>query len=406
MVTKKILLCISGSIAAYKSIFLARLCKKAGYDVKVVFSENAHHFVTPLTLQAISGHPVEQDMFSTSSSRGMEHIDLAKWADIILLAPASAEIIAELAHGFAKSLISTICLATHAQIFIIPAMNQEMYRKEVVQNNLRLLKGFGYEIVASPSGEQACGDVGYGRMSEPEDILHLIENFFSLQEICSSQNIKVLLTAGPTYEYLDPVRFLGNRSSGKMGFALADAFQELGCKVSVVQGPTTYTPQNMVTYKVVSAQEMYTKVMELIEEHDIFVSCAAVADYRPQKKSFQKIKKASQEEFSLVLLKNPDILNSVAHLKTKRPFCVGFAAETEQLTTYALEKLVKKNLDMLCLNDVSRNDIGFNSQDNELSVYLRSKKKIEFPKTTKEILAKDLAKEIIHQFSLTLKENT
>ncbi len=360
-----ILLGVTGGIAAYKAPDLVRKLKAKGANVRVVLTESASHFVSAMSLQAVSGHPVSSTLLDPAAEAAMGHIELAKWADTILVAPATANFIAKLAHGLADDLLSTLCLATTAKIIVAPAMNQQMWQAPATLSNLAILSAHGIEIIEPDSGEQACGDVGPGRMPEPQALA---------DRICAApvepilQGKTVMITAGPTREAIDPVRFLSNHSSGKMGYALANAALSLGAKVILVSGPVNLKPPAQAqTIKVDSALQMHKAVMECIELVDIFIGCAAVADYRPQTTVDQKIKKTEQE-LTLTFVKNPDILADVAGLN-KAPFTVGFAAETQDLRHYAKDKLIRKKLDMIAANDVSDSTIGFNSEQNSLSVF-------------------------------------
>ncbi|EKO3975182.1 bifunctional phosphopantothenoylcysteine decarboxylase/phosphopantothenate--cysteine ligase CoaBC [Vibrio fluvialis] len=367
---KKILLGISGGIAAYKCAELTRRLIERGADVQVVMTKAAKEFITPLTMQAVSGHPVSDSLLDPAAEASMGHIELAKWADLVLLAPATADLIARMAAGMGNDLLTTLVLATDAPVVVSPAMNQQMYRNIATQENIATLARRGMQIWGPAAGEQACGDIGPGRMLEPMDLVHRCEDFFGPKPLAGK---RVLLTAGPTREALDPVRYITNHSSGKMGFAIADAAAKLGAQVTLVSGPVNLTtPANVSRINVDSAIDMHQAVMAHAGEHDIFIGCAAVADYRPQSMAQQKIKKTDDSDtLSVTMVKNPDIVASVAAMTDNRPFTVGFAAETQDVEKYARGKLVKKNLDMICANDVSVAGQGFNSNDNALTVYWR-----------------------------------
>ncbi len=371
---KKILLGISGGIAAYKCAELTRRLIERGAEVHVVMTNAAKEFITPLTMQAVSGKPVSDSLFDPAAEASMGHIELAKWADIVLLAPATADLMARMAAGMGNDLVSTLVLATEAPIMVAPAMNQQMYANIATQENITTLKRRGMHIWGPAAGEQACGDIGMGRMLEPMQLVERCEAFFQpecLKESKPLQGKKVLITAGPTREAIDPVRFISNHSSGKMGFSLAQAAQQLGAEVTIVSGPVALnTPDNTSRINVESAQEMYDAVMNDATSSDIFIACAAVADYRPSSIAGQKIKKTDDADaMSIIMVKNPDIVASVAQLTENRPFTVGFAAETQDVEKYAKSKLEKKNLDMICANDVSIEGQGFNSNDNALTLY-------------------------------------
>lgn len=329
---KKIILGISGGIAAYKCAEVTRLLIKAGAEVRVVMTEGAQSFITPLTLQALSGHPVSTSVFDKSAELSMGHIELGKWADLVLIAPATANIIAAMTAGLGNDLLTTLCLASTAPVVIAPAMNQEMYLKPVTQENIATLARRGIRIWGPAQGTQACGDIGPGRMLEPAE---LVENI--ARELCIERNlegINITITAGPTQEAIDPVRYLSNHSSGKMGYAIADAAAQRGANVTLISGPSQLsTPNNVQRIDVLSAEDMYQQVHQSVDSGcNIFISCAAVADFRASKIWQHKIKKESDTEtMTLELVKNPDIVASVAALTTKRPYTVGFAAETQDI---------------------------------------------------------------------------
>jgi len=382
---KKVLLGIGGGIAAYKSADLVRKLKERGADVRVVMSQSAQEFITPLTLQALSGYPVSSDLLDPSAEASMGHIELARWADLVIIAPATANLIARISCGMADELITTTCLATQSPIVICPAMNQQMYRDAATQANLVTLAQRDFTIWGPDSGSQACGEIGPGRMLEPIDIAQQAEQFFAPKPLAG---LSLLLTAGPTREAIDPVRYISNHSSGKMGFALASAAAEMGAKVTLVSGPVNLaTPANVSRIDVGSAQQMLDAVLPLVEQHHIFIGCAAVADYRVADIATRKIKK-STEETQLSLTPNPDILASVAS-HPKRPFTVGFAAETNHVEQYAKGKLERKKLDMIAANDVSDSSIGFNSDNNALSVFWHDGA-AQLPAVDKHTLAKQL----------------
>lgn len=391
---KRFIIGITGGIAAYKTIELIRLLRKAGAEVRVVLTPAAAEFVTPLTLQAISGNVVSQSLLDPHAEFAMGHIELAKWANAVLIAPASADFIARFSVGMANDLLSTICLATCASIFLAPAMNQQMFHQSITQQNLTALKARGVRLIGPNSGVQACGDVGAGRMSEPTEIFTALSDFFVQSQ--DLRDLSVAITAGPTREAIDPVRYISNHSSGKMGFALATAFAERGANVTLISGPVNLlTPQNVTRVDVTSAQEMCQAALKSAVENQIFIGCAAVADYRLAEVSAQKIKK-SDEELSLKLIRNPDIISAVAHLSENRPFTVGFAAETQNLADYAQDKLQRKNLDMICANDVSGGQ-AFNTDENMLQLFWKTGGKTLSLKS-KTDLARELATEIIARY--------
>jgi phosphopantothenoylcysteine decarboxylase/phosphopantothenate--cysteine ligase len=391
---KRIVVGITGGIAAYKTIELIRLLRKANAQVRVVLTPAAAEFVTPLTLQAISGNAVAQSLLDPQAELAMGHIELAKWADVVLIAPASADFIARLTVGMANDLLSTICLATSAPIFLAPAMNQQMYRQAITQQNLTALLSRDIQLIGPNSGEQACGDVGAGRMSEPSEIFTALCHHFSVQQ--DLVGIHVAITAGPTREAIDPVRYISNYSSGKMGFAIAEAFAKRGAKVTLIAGPVNLTASsNIHRINVTSAQEMWQAALESAVKNHIFIGCAAVADYRIADIADQKIKK-SAEEMTLKLVKNPDIIADVAHLTEKRPFTVGFAAETQNVADYAKDKLTRKNLDMICANDVSSGQV-FGQDHNTLHLFWKHGEKA-LPQADKNTLADALVSEIMARY--------
>ncbi|MBI0006400.1 bifunctional phosphopantothenoylcysteine decarboxylase/phosphopantothenate--cysteine ligase CoaBC [Gilliamella sp. W8126] len=400
---KNILLGITGGIAAYKCPDLVRHLKKAGAQVRVVLTESASHFVAPMTLQAVSGNAVSKELFDPTAELSMSHIELAKWADLVLIAPATANIIAKMANGIADDLLSTICLATPAKIVIAPAMNQQMYKAAATQQNLATLESRNILVLGPDEGFQACGDIGPGRMVEPTTIVESINNYFLANSELAGTTITV--TAGPTIEELDPVRYISNYSSGKMGFAIAKAAAEMGATVNLISGPVNLTtPNNVNRINVKSAKQMYDEALVLAEKSAIFISCAAVADYRAETIAKNKIKKTDDSnELVIKLVKNPDIVASIAGLKEHRPFVVGFAAETNDVKTYALKKLTTKNLDLICANDVSDHNIGFNSDQNALTLYWQNGEQT-LPLSSKQQLAKQLLQAVITRYKASHDE--
>lgn len=387
LTNKHILLAVTGGIAAYKAAEITRILKKAGADVRVVMTDAATHFIQPLTFQALTGHPVLSDLWTPETPDAMDHISLARWADQILIAPASADIIARLAHGLANDLVTNLCLATEAPIAIAPAMNQQMWQSPATQKNIDLIQEYEMRVLGPGEGEQACGEVGPGRMLEPEEIVKLLFSQTVSTEQGQLVGKQMLITAGPTQESLDPVRYLTNESSGKMGYALAEAAVSAGAKVLLVSGPVALeAPRGCHCIRVTSALEMYDAVMTHLSSVDIFIGAAAVSDYRPESSQSNKIKK-TEDEIHLRLVKNPDILKVVAEQK-KRPFTVGFAAETQQVEQYAEQKRQKKNLDMIMANQVG-NGLGFHVDDNAITALWEGGKHV-FAKQPKTELAKAL----------------
>jgi phosphopantothenoylcysteine decarboxylase/phosphopantothenate--cysteine ligase len=362
----RILLGVSGGIAAYKAAELVRRLRERGAEVRVVMTEGATRFVTPLTFQALSGEAVRTSLWDEAAEAAMGHIELARWATHVLVAPASADVIARLAQGQANDLLTTLCLATEAPLTLAPAMNRVMWAHPAVQANLATLRARGAAVLGPGSGDQACGETGAGRMWEPEQIARalLVEAGDALA------GRRVLITAGPTFEDLDPVRYLGNRSSGRMGYAIAAAARAQGADVTLVSGPVTLaTPAGVRRIDVRSAAQMHAAVFDALPGQDLFIATAAVADFRPRERQASKIKKQpGTTGLTLELELNPDILAEVA-ARTSRPFVVGFAAETDEVERYARDKLARKKLDMIAANRVGVGDCGFDSERNALSVY-------------------------------------
>ncbi len=389
----KVVVGVTGGIAAYKSAELIRRLREKEFEVRVVMTRAAREFITPLTLQALSGYPVRHDLFDEAAEAAMGHIELARWADVVLVAPASADFIAKLAHGFANDLLSTLCLATAARVIAVPAMNRQMWASGATQENCSTVLRRGVLLLGPAEGDQACGEVGPGRMLDPVEI---VSRLAQLTGGGPMADLSVLVTAGPTQEAIDPVRYVSNYSSGKMGYAIAQAAADAGALVTLVSGPTGLgVPSGAHRMDVLSAEEMYRTVMALAPEQDIFIGAAAVADYRPDDVKTQKIKKTS-EEMVLRLARNPDILAAVAALPHP-PFTVGFAAETENLEQHAREKLEKKSLDLIAANQVNAPGIGFGSEDNALQLYWRGGSK-ELPRSPKPAIARELIQVVYDRY--------
>ena len=370
MAAQRILLGITGGIAAYKSAELVRLLKKAGAEVRVVMTSGAEAFVKPLTFQALSGEPVRTSLLDPEAEAGMGHIELAKWADRIVIAPASADFLARLAHGLADDLLTTVCCATEAPIAVAPAMNQAMWKNHRNQRNMALLADDPQISVWGPGqGDQACGDTGLGRMLEPEDLAERLLNVGGGSPAGVLAGKRLVITAGPTREPIDPVRYISNHSSGKMGYAIAEAAAQAGASVTLVSGPVSIpVPEGVQVVPVETAEEMLAASQKAVDEGcDVFVATAAVADYRPESQAANKIKKSS-EAMNLSLVRNPDTLASVA-ARPDAPFTVGFAAETSDVEHYATDKMRRKKLDMIVANDVSSPGLGFNSDRNAVTVF-------------------------------------
>ncbi|AJI23202.1 phosphopantothenoylcysteine decarboxylase / phosphopantothenate--cysteine ligase [Priestia megaterium] len=392
---KRILLCVSGGIAVYKAAALTSKLVQAGAEVKVMMTASACEFVTPLTFQALSRNPVYTDTFDEKDPSVIAHIDLADWPDLILVAPATANMIGKIANGLADDMISTTLLAATAPVWIAPAMNVHMYDHPAVKKNMSTLSSFGYSFVEPGEGYLACGYVGKGRLEEPETIVSLIGSYFSqashTQKIL--EGVNVLVTAGPTVERIDPVRFFTNRSTGKMGYALAEQAAKLGASVTLVTGPTNLEyPKGVQVVQIESAQQMLEAVMQRYHEADVVIKSAAVADYRPKHVFDQKMKKQPGEAV-LELERTTDILRTLGERK-EHQLLVGFAAETEQVDEYAQKKLASKNLDMIVANNVTTEGAGFGTDTNIVTLYKRSGESKELPILSKHDVATEVLKEV------------
>ena len=393
LANKRIILGVSGSIAAYKSPDIIRRLQDLGAEVRVIITEGGKEFVSELSLQTISKNKVHDNLWDKDAELSMGHIELAKWADVVIIAPASANTIAKLCHGKADDLLSTVILATKASVMIAPSMNQQMYASKVMNENLKILIARGVVNIEPGFGEQACGDVGEGRLAEPTEIAQQAANLF-LNSLLIGK--KVLITIGGTIEAIDPVRFISNHSSGKMGMALANACIHSGAQVTMIIGSISIEIEKRAeAIFVTSANEMYDAVMENIKDQDLFISCAAVADFRPTNFSKNKIKKNNNIE-SINLSKNKDILASVCQLNNK-PICIGFAAETENLMANATKKLKNKNCDAIVLNNISSKEVGLNSNENEVH-FITLKKSEKIDKNSKQIIAEKLIDKIVKYF--------
>ena len=386
---KRIIVGVTGGIAAYKSAEVVRRLQDRGAEVRVVMTPGAEEFLRPLTMQALSGHPVHTGLLDEKAEAGMGHIELARWADLLLIAPASADFIANMVHGRADSLLAAIYLATPAKVAIAPAMNQAMWSHSASVENINNLTRRGVTIIGPESGSQACGDIGPGRMEQPDSIIEQASSLFNSGVL---QGKKVVITAGPTREALDPVRYISNHSSGKMGYALAAAAIEAGADVILISGPVALSiPERCQGILVISADEMQQAALEFAEGADIFIATAAVADYKAASIASEKIK-SGDDKMTISLEKNPDIVSSVAST-FEDLFVIGFAAESNDVETYAKGKLEQKHLDAIVANDISRTDIGFNSDDNEVS-WIDADSTIVFSKRSKAQLARDLVAQI------------
>ncbi|QAB16077.1 bifunctional phosphopantothenoylcysteine decarboxylase/phosphopantothenate--cysteine ligase CoaBC [Hydrogenovibrio thermophilus] len=384
----KVLLGVTGGIAAYKALELVRLFVKAGHEVQVVMTEGAKAFIQPLSFQALSGHPVRDQLFDETQEAGMGHIELARWPDVILVAPCSAETLAKFRMGRADDLLTTLCLASDKPKMLAPAMNRLMWQNEATQENLAVLQQRGWQVIPPGEGEQACGETGAGRLPEPpaiyvaveQQIADITKNAQAWVELAKHwQGKRLLVSAGPTQEAMDPVRFLGNRSSGKMGFAIAETARKLGAVVTLVAGPVALSAHPEIRrVDVVSAQEMLAAVTEQVKQQDVFISAAAVADFRPETAHDRKLKKqAGQDDMTLRLVKNPDIVATVAQ-QYPDVFVVGFAAETDDVLAHAREKRARKGLDMICANRVG-DGLGFETDDNQLTLMTEAQERALTP---------------------------
>lgn len=391
LTNKKIVLGVTGGIAAYKAIALTSKLSQAGATVQVILTEGAQEFVTPLSFQAISRQPVYTDTFDELDPGKIQHVDLSDWADLFIIAPATANLIGKYANGIADDMLTTTLLATTAPVYIAPAMNVDMYEHPAVQENLDRLQKRGVQLIDPNEGYLACGYTGKGRLAEPEDIVAYLESKFSSNQLLAGKNI--LVTAGPTQEKIDPVRYLTNYSSGKMGFSVAEAAAEMGANVTLVAGPVDLpTPKHVNRIDVISTEDMYQAVLKHFPTQDIVIKSAAVSDYRAKKQATEKIKKQS-EQMSIEVERNKDILKTLGKQKTDQ-FLVGFAAETTDVKRYGQEKLTEKNLDAIVINDVSKEGIGFGSDDNEVLILLKDGEEIAINKTSKLVIARQLLSKI------------
>ena len=386
LINRKILLGITGGIAAYKAAEIVRTLKKVGAEVRVVMTKSAQEFITPLTMQALSGNQVSIDLLDHNAEAAMGHIELAKWADAVLIAPCTADSIAKLSAGRGDDLLSAISLVHDGNLAIAPSMNQAMWSDERTQGNISFLNEKGISIFGPGDGQQACGDIGLGRMLEPLVIVEELAKLFDTGLLAGKE---LLITAGPTQEMIDPVRYISNKSSGKMGYAIAEVAKDAGAKVILISGPVKLKPPEGIIFEsITSADEMYDAVMHYAPKADIFISTAAVADYKPKDSLKNKFKKQNTEDISIELKQNKDILSSVTD-KYKTLYAVGFAAETEEIEENAKKKLLAKNLRVIVANDVSNQTIGFDSDDNEVTL-ISKKEKIVIKKTDKKRVAKKI----------------
>jgi phosphopantothenoylcysteine decarboxylase/phosphopantothenate--cysteine ligase len=393
---KKILLIICGGIAAYKSLEIIRLLKKNGSSVKTILTNNAKNFITPLSVASLSQEKVYTDLFNSDNESEMDHISLSRWADLILIAPATANTISKISFGLSDDLASTVVFASNKKIFIAPAMNVRMWEHQSNKNNIKKLNDFGYEIIGPEIGEMACGEYGMGKMSEPEKIINYINSYF--KKIESNNKFKALVTAGPTHEYIDPVRFISNKSSGKQGYEIAKSLSENGFNTTLISGPVNLNSIKGVNLiKVRTADEMLEATLNNLPT-DVAIFSAAVADFKLKNKEKEKIKKDTISKLSLE--KNTDILGHISNHNSLRPrLVVGFAAETNSIKNNSLKKLSEKNCDWIIANDVSRNDIGFESDFNKVSIFYKNNSEENLPKMKKSSLANEIVNRIISQLN-------
>ena len=393
LTNKRVLLGVSGSIAAYKSPDIVRRLQDLGAEVRVIVTDGGKEFVSERSLQTISKNKVYSNLWDKEAELAMGHIELAKWSDIVIIAPASANTIAKLCHGRADDLLSTVILATDAKVMLAPSMNQQMFASKAMKDNLKILLKRGIDIIEPGFGEQACGDIGEGRLAEPLDIAKQAADLFTSSSLSGK---KVLITLGGTIEAIDPVRYISNHSSGKMGMALAHECIQAGAKTTLIIGSISIDIEKRAeVIRIVSAEDMYKAVMQRIESQDLFISCAAVADFRPKNISNNKIKK-NNNSVTIELIKNKDILASVCQLN-KKPICIGFAAETENFIDNARAKLASKQCEAIILNDVSQSEIGLNSDENEVHFITKENcEKIE--KNSKHIIAEKVIQKITNYY--------
>lgn len=392
---KHIILGITGGIAAYKSVYLLRLLIKAGAEVQVIITPSGKEFITPVTLSALSGKPVVSEFFSANTGEWHSHVDLGLWADAMVIAPATASSIAKMAHGVADNMLITTYLSAKAPVFIAPAMDLDMFAHPTTQNNIERLKSYGNHIIEPTSGELASHLVGKGRMAEPESIVEKLTAFFATGK--DLQGKKMLITAGPTYEKIDPVRFIGNYSSGKMGYALAEEAARRGAQVTLVSGPVAIRAKHSAinVIAVESAKQMYDKCVNIFPDVDIAIMCAAVADYAPEKQSDVKIKREKDDIPVIKLVKNPDIAASLGKMKTEGQILVGFALETNNEETNAQDKMQRKNLDAIVLNSLNDSGAGFGTDTNKVTIFFADGNKKMYDMKSKAEVAKDIIDAII-----------
>ena len=401
---KKILLIIGGGISAYKALDLIRLLVKNNVEVKTILTKSGKKFVTPLSITSLSNNKVFEDIFDVNNEKEIDHISLSRWADIVLTLPTTANMMAKLRAGKAEDLATTVILASNKDILLVPAMNVRMWLHKATQNNLKTLLDFGYKFIGPINGEMACGEYGEGKMSSPRQIFSYIQDYFNNKDLVKKKNIKALVTTGPTREYIDPVRYISNESSGKQGYEIALALSKLGVKTTLIAGPTSLNfSKDLNVKKIINAEEMLVAVQKLLPV-DIAVCAAAVADFKPKKINKQKIKKNKENYNFLNLEKNKDILEYLGKNNKQRPkILVGFSAETENLIKNSINKLNNKYCDMIIANDVSKKETGFNVDYNKVSIIERNRKIENLPKNTKSYIATKVAKKIIDKLLINDK---
>ena len=389
---KKVLLIICGGIAAYKSLEIIRLLKKNNVTIKTILTKNGSEFVTPLSITSLSQSKVYQDLFSLENESEMDHISLSRWADAILIAPATANTISKIANGNSDDLASTVILASNKKIFLAPAMNVRMWEHQSTKENIIKLQNFGYTLIGPVVGDMACGEFGEGKMSEPNEIINSLENYFG--DLKKNNKLKAIVTAGPTNEYIDPVRFISNKSSGKQGYEIAKSLSKKGFDTTLISGPTHLEiDEDINLIRVETAEEMFQATLTNLPA-DVAIFSAAVSDYKVKEKSEIKIKK--QDNLNLNLEKNVDILNYVSNHNSLRPgLVIGFAAETDNLESYAIKKLNEKNCDWIIANDVSKSNIGFNSDFNEVSIFYKDNKSDKISYKPKSEISDEIVEKII-----------
>ena len=396
---KKVLLIVGGGISSYKSLDLIRILKKNNVDIKTILTKSGKEFVTPLSITSLTGEKVYESLFDAASESEIDHISLSRWADIVVVLPATANFMTKLSHGKAEDLASTVILASNKDILLVPAMNVRMWIHKATQENFKTLKGYGYKFVGPVTGEMACGEYGEGRMSSPRQILSYLKNYFNNKDTVKKEKISAVVTSGPTKEYIDPVRYISNESSGKQGYEIALALVKLGVKTTLITGASKFDPcKGLKIKEVVSAEEMMLEVKKNLPV-DIVVCAAAVSDFKPKKTNKNKVKKNNKNSMTLELIKNQDILNFLGKNNKLRPkIVVGFSAETENLLNNSIKKLEEKHCDIIIANDVSKKNTGFNSDYNEVLIIQKNGKIEKLKKSKKTFIASVVAEKIMNKF--------